>query len=270
MTGKPGKPGKERSEEPGKQKERKSWESKKRSSGKPEKQKEMDDKFNNDDKFTNTEYSETEHDKDDKSVRIELSYDDIRSYFKNLREKYTDPGYDRPDFRYYMIIAFWIVMVAWWVFSFYIQMSRGNGSFLEGQVGFYLMLIERIGYGTCGAAALVWWWKKYTSRGHSISWWISLFCLAVALFLGLRNPIQDIPYLSHPETVVLQNCDTEYDSGYEYATYYKFMGKNPDGDDITFNTNKSTYYQIENPDEGTKFVVEYLPHTNMVMSIKEQ
>lgn len=195
---------------------------------------------------------------------------DLVNHIKGLKDKYQIPGEDRPSPQYILAKIFWIVLIGWWVVSFFIQMNRASGYFLEGNVGFVLMLIERIGYGTLGVAILVWWWKKYASHGRSWGWWIGAACLIAALFLAMHNPIRDFPYLSSPQTVTLQNWETEWDDSGEYSTFFKLKGKSADGQKINFYINKFSYNQLPETDNDTKLAVEYLPYTKTVMSIKVQ
>lgn len=98
-------------------------------------------------------YTDPQHPKEEKN--------DTRSrYFfprelQKLREKYTRPGEDRPDRRYYLIVTLLIILISWWMLSIFLEIIRGNGKFHEGRISFVLMLIERTGLISFFAAALI-------------------------------------------------------------------------------------------------------------------
>lgn len=195
-----------------------------------------------------------------------LTKQKIHRYFQRLREKHTKPGEDHPDFRYYLVVAFWIVMVSWWVFSFLIQMTRANGNLLEGRAGLVFMLIERVGYITLGIAVLVW-WKKDSSKKFNWQWWLCAAGLAAAAFLGLRNPIRDIPCLNHPTKEIFQNWQMEADTDYENSSFYTITVNYGTKDFITFYVNKSTIQSPQFSDQGA-IQIEYLPYTKTVISVR--
>jgi hypothetical protein len=215
-------------------------------------------------------YTDPEHPEEGETEDVHaMTKKNILRYFQSLKVKYTKPGNDRPDLRYYLIVACWAVLVCWWVFSFFIQMDKGQGNFLEGKTGFVLMLIERTGYITVGIAGLNW-WRKSSSKKFNWPLWLTAVCLVGVSYLGLRNPIRDIPYLSHPAEVVLQNWKTETDTGYEYSTYYEIWGTDESGQRKYFYINKTTIDNPELSDREKDVKVEYLPYTETVMSLTAQ
>lgn len=218
----------------------------------------------------NEDYTESEQPAGgDKKIQSGQRWVVFRKYFQRLKEKYTKPGDDRPDLRYNLAVTFWIVLISWWVFSFILLISRSNGRFQEGKFSFVLMLIERTGCITFGMAALVW-LKKDPSKENNWKWWTAAICLAAGIFLALCNPIRDIPYLSHPAEVVFQDWEKEYDGSYRYSNFFEIWGENENGQKMSFHINRSTYSGLPTSDQATALTIEYLPHTEMVLSISAQ
>ena len=93
---------------------------------------------------------------------------------------------------------------------------------------------------------------------------------AVFSFFLLRALVQDIPYLSRPETTYLNHL--EFDSstiGDGPASYY-VQGMGIDGERYSFDIGRKTYTEgremwYENFDLRAK--IKYLPHTGVVMSV---
>lgn len=195
---------------------------------------------------------------------------DLVNHLKRLKEKCRTHGEERPAPRDILALAFWILLIGWWVLSFLILTLKARGCFMEGQAGFVMMLIYRFGFSSFGVFFLVWYRRKYVSHGRSWGWWIGAVCLAVVLFLVLRNPIRDIPVLSHPETAVLQNWETRWDASGEYSSFFQVVGDTEGGQHMTFYINKSSYERLPDSDRATKVTVEYLPHTKAVLSIRLQ
>lgn len=206
---------------------------------------------------------------ENKSVRHGKRSPFVRRYFQELKEKYTKPGDNRPDRRYYLAVTSVIVLISWWVFSFLIEMQRAHGRFCEGTVGFVMMFIERTGFVTFGiwALALL---KKNSSKKDYWKWWIAVVCFAAGAFMGLRNPIRDIPHLFHPTETVIRNWELDVDSAYRYSTYFHLKGQTADGQYMIFHINRSTLHDPPFSEEDEALVVEYLPYTEMVMSITAQ
>jgi hypothetical protein len=216
---------------------------------------------------TNTEVSEEQK----KVAAFGEIGSDVITHIQSLKDKYQTPGDDRPSPRYILALAFWVMLFVWWAASFIIQMTRASGSLLEGRTAFVLMLVERIGYSTLGITILVWWRKKSAAKGRFWKWWIGVICIGGLIFLGLRNPIRDIPYLSSPKTAILENWETECDSSGEYSTFYKIKGKDLEGQQLMFfYVNESTFSELPGYGNNTRLLVEYLPYTEQVMSIKLQ
>lgn len=216
---------------------------------------------------TNTEVSEEQR----KVSAFGEIGSDVITHIQSLKDKYQTPGDDRPSPRYILALAFWVVLFVWWAASFIIQMQRASGSFLEGKMAFELMLVERIGYSTLGIAILVWWRKKCALRGRFWKWWIGAVCIGALIFLGLRNPLRDIPYLSSPKIAVLHNWETICDGSGDYSTFYKIKGRDLEGEQLMFfYINAGTYSDLPGYGINTRLLVEYLPYTEHVMSIKLQ
>lgn len=209
-------------------------------------------------------FTSEQTDKDqNKDHAFELNWEDITAYFHNLKDRHSRPVY-------ILIVTFWVALIAWWVFSVVMQVARSDGDLLEGPVCFVMMVFGRIGYGTLGAVFLVWLGKQCSSRKRFLVWGIGAACLAFFLFLGLRNPIRDIPYLSHPEKVVLENWKAEQDQEYVNSSFYTISGRNADGELMIFNINSRSCHRLWDSDSDAAVVVEYLPYTEMVMSLEMQ
>jgi len=98
-----------------------------------------------------------------------------------------------------------------------------------------------------------------------------VLCIAVSV-LCMRTIVQDIPYLSHPETMYLSDLEFEADTNYEYGQFYKLYGIDADGKGHTFHTSQKRM------EEGQELVrassqpvyakVTYLPHTKTLMTLE--
>ncbi|MGI6118870.1 MAG: hypothetical protein ACOYBC_10885 [Bilifractor sp.] len=212
-------------------------------------------------------YTESKQPREEnKSVRHRKRSTLLRRYFQKLKEKYTMPGDDRPGPRYYLAVTAVIVLISWWMFSFLVEILRAHGRFQEGTAGFVVMFIERTGFVSFGiwALALL---KKTSSKKDNWKWWIAVVCFAAGVFIGLRNPIRDIPYLFHPAETVIRNWKLDVDSSYRYSTYYHLKGQTAEGQNMIFHINRSTLHDPPFSEEDETLVVEYLPYTEMVMSI---
>jgi hypothetical protein len=192
---------------------------------------------------------------------------DLVKQFKRLKEQCRAHGDESPEPRYIIAFALWILLISWWVISFLILTLKARGWFVEGEVSFVLTLIYRFGFSSFGVFFLVWYRKKYVTRGRSWGWWIGAVCLAAVLFLVLRNPVRDIPCLFNPETAVLQNWEPRWDATGEYSSTFQIAGDNADGQHMVFYINKSSYTRLSHSYQVEKITVEYLPHTRAVMSM---
>ena len=98
-----------------------------------------------------------------------------------------------------------------------------------------------------------------------------VLCIAVSV-LCMRTIVQDIPYLSHPETMYLSDLEFEADTNYEYGQFYKLYGIDADGKGHTFHTSQKRM------EEGQELVrassqpvyakITYLPHTKTLMTLE--
>ena len=90
--------------------------------------------------------------------------------------------------------------------------------------------------------------------------------------LCMRTLVLDIQYLSHPETMYLNDLEFEADTNYEREKFYVPRGIDAVGKMQSFDTGK------EQMDEGQELVqasdqpvyarVTYLPHTKTVMTLE--
>lgn len=212
-------------------------------------------------------YTEAERRKDNGAPPHGLFGNDLVNHLNSLKEKCRTHGDERPEPKYILALTFWILLIVWWVLSFIILTAKGRGCFMEGRAGFVMMLIYRSGFSSFGITFLFWYRKKYVSRGHSLGWWIGAVCLAAVLFLGLRNPVRDIPCLFQPETAVLQNWEARWDASGEYSSLFQIVGDSEDGQHMAFYINKSSYDRLSDSSQAAVIAVEYLPHTKAVMSL---
>jgi hypothetical protein len=192
---------------------------------------------------------------------------DLVRHIRSIRANYCHAQNHLSRLYYLLKIVFWIVLIGWWCAVFILMMVKSRGSLWEGKIGFVTMLIIRFGFISFGITFIIWWWKKYAVRGHLLGWLIGAVCLAAVSFLLLRNPLRDIPYLSHPETVSLQNYGNY--SGLEDDDYnfYYIRGENAEGQSVRFQINKPSYEDLPYFNSYSKMTITYLPYTHMVMSI---
>ena len=98
-----------------------------------------------------------------------------------------------------------------------------------------------------------------------------VLCIAVSVLL-VRPLVLDIPYLSHPETMYLNNLEFEADTNYEYGQFYKLYGIDADGKGHTFHTSEKRMEEgqalVQTNDRPVYAKVTYLPHTKTLMTLE--
>ena len=148
-----------------------------------------------------------------------------------------------------------------------------NTNFVIGTTGFVQEMIWRVILSVVAAVIFIVCLaksKKASSLLAVFGYVAGAIGCAVFSFFLLRALVQDIPYLSRPETTYLNHL--EFDSstiGDGPASYY-VQGMGIDGERHSFDIGRKTYTEgremwYENFDLRAK--IKYLPHTGVVMSV---
>lgn len=195
---------------------------------------------------------------------------DLINQLKDLKARCKTQGDGHIDLKAAAALAALYLLIGWWCVSFLIMMLKARGLFVEGEAGFIMKLIYRMGFTSFGIYFLVWYRKKYVSGRHSLGWWIGAACLAAVIFLCLRNPVRDIPFLFHPKTVILESWETRWDASGEYSSLFQIVGDSADGRHMSFYINRSSYDVLHDQSSIIRLSVEYLPYTKSVISYRLQ
>ena len=98
-----------------------------------------------------------------------------------------------------------------------------------------------------------------------------VLCIAVSV-LCMRTIVQDIPYLSHPETMYLSDLEFEDDPNSEYLNFYYVRGMGADKHMHSFNVSEERMEEgqalVQASDQPVYARVTFLPHTKTVMTLE--
>ena len=154
-----------------------------------------------------------------------------------------------------------------WVFIIVVINLTTTGLLLEGRLSFVLIFIAKLCAVICSAEIL---FLLCVITEPVPLRLLYLIGIIIFVFLLLRNPVLDIPYLAHPAQENLTGISLYDNTQYaEYSTFYHLDGI-PDTSKgaSSFYINKSTYEKLSER-KGTAVHVEYLPHTKHVIRISE-
>ena len=142
-----------------------------------------------------------------------------------------------------------------------------NGHFQEGLSGFVYVLFIRLIWSIIIVLILVYLFKS--KKRYKILWSVLFILAFLIIVLILKNSILDIPYLSSPKKVLIDNIKWETDASYGNSIFYELEGKDNKNKSYIFKVNQSTLKQGEKRlKDYTKILVFYLSHTKVVMDLK--
>lgn len=162
---------------------------------------------------------------------------------------------------------FMIELCGPWVFATAVLLLTTDGHLLEGRFSFILIFLAKLCGVICSVELLI---LLAATTERSLLRRLYLAVVIIFIFLLLRNPVLDLPYLVHPAQENLTGIYVDSDMQYtNYSTFYHLNGI-PDTSNgpSYFYINGSTYKKLSEH-RGTAVHVEYLPHTKHVIRISE-
>ena len=151
-----------------------------------------------------------------------------------------------------------------WVFMIAVLILTTTGHLLEGRLSFILIFIAKLCAVICSAEIL---FLLAVFTEPVLLRRLYLVGMIIFIFLLLRNPVLDLPYLVHPAQENLTRISLDYNLDNSTSRYLNGAADTNKGTS-SFTINGSTYKKLS-VRTGTTVHLEYLPHTKHVIRISE-